>query len=43
MTRLRRPDSNDPRDISDFVDARFEELEQRLVEHITIKHDWSIA
>ena len=37
MSRLRRPDSNDPRDIADFVDARFEELEQRLVEHMDTK------
>ena len=37
MTRLRRPDSNDPRDIADFVDVRFEELEQRLVEHMDVK------
>ena len=37
MPHLRRPESNDPRDIADFVDARFEELEKRLVEHMDTK------
>ena len=30
MSNLRRPDSNDPRDIADFVDARLDDREQRL-------------
>ena len=37
MSRLRRPDSNDPRDIADYVDARFNDMEQRLVEHMDTK------
>ena len=37
MSRLRRPDSNDPRDIADFVDGRFDDLEQRLVAHMDTK------
>ena len=37
MPHLRRPDSNDPRDIADFVDGRFDDLEQRLVAHMDAK------
>ena len=37
MPHLRRPDSNDPRDIADFVDARLDDLEKRLVEHMDDK------
>ena len=34
MPRLNRPESNDPRDIADFVEARLDGMEQRLVEHM---------
>ena len=37
MRNQRRPDSNDPRDIADFVDARLDDMEQRLVEHMDVK------
>ena len=37
MSRLQRPESNDPRDISDYVDARLDDMEQRLVEHMDAK------
>ena len=37
MPRLNRPDSNDPRDIGDYVDARLDDLEKRLVEHMDAK------
>ena len=37
MSRLRRPNSNDPRDIGDYVDARLDDLEKRLVEHMDAK------
>ena len=37
MSRLNRPESNDPRDISDYVDARLDDMEQRLVEHMDAK------
>ena len=39
MPRQNRPESNDPRDIADFVDARFEELEKRLVDHMDTKFE----
>ena len=34
MSRPKHPESNDPRDIADFVDARLGDMEQRLVEHM---------
>ena len=37
MSHLRRPNSNDPRDIGDYVDARLDDLEKRLVEHMDAK------
>ena len=37
MPRLNRPDSNDPRDIGDYVDARLDDLEKRLVDHMDTK------
>ena len=37
MPRQNRPDSSDPRDIADFVDGRFDDLEKRLVEHMDAK------
>ena len=37
MSNLRRPDSNDPRDIADFVEARLGDMEQRLVAHMDTK------
>ena len=39
MSHLRRPESNDPRDIADFVDARLVDLENRLVGHIDAKFE----
>ena len=37
MPRLNRLESNDPRDIADYVDARHDDMEQRLVEHMDAK------
>ena len=37
MPRLNRPDSNDPRDIGDYVDTRLDDLEKRLVDHMDAK------
>ena len=37
MPRLNRPDSNDPRDIADFVETRLDDMEQRLVAHMDTK------
>ena len=37
MPRLNRPESNDPRDIADFVEARLDDMEQRLVAHMDTK------
>ena len=37
MPHLRRPDSNDPRDIADFVDGHFADMERRLVAHMDAK------
>lgn len=37
MPRLNRPESNDPRDIADFVEARLDDMEQRLVVHMDAK------
>ena len=37
MSRLRHPNSNDPRDIGDYVDARLDDMEQRLVAHMDAK------
>ena len=37
MSRLRRPNSNDPRDIGDYVDARLDDMEKRLVDHMNAK------
>ena len=37
MSNLRRPDSNDPRDIADFVESRLDDMEQRLVAHMDAK------
>ena len=37
MPRLNRPESNDPRDIADFVESRLDDMEQRLVAHMDTK------
>ena len=37
MSNLRRPESNDPHDIADFVDLRLDDLEKRLVDHMDVK------
>ena len=37
MSRLRHPNSNDPRDIGDYVDARLDDMEKRLVDHMDAK------
>ena len=37
MPRLNRPESNDPRDIADFVETRLDDMEQRLVVHMDAK------
>lgn len=37
MPRRNRPESNDPRDIADFVEARLDDMEQHLVEHMDTK------
>ena len=37
MPRPNRPETNDPRDIGDYVDARLDDLEKRLVEHMDTK------
>ena len=37
MINLRRPESNDPRDIADFVDTRLDDMEKRLVAHMDTK------
>ena len=37
MPRHNRPESNDPRDIADFVEQRLGDMEQRLVEHMDTK------
>lgn len=34
MSRPQRPETNDPRDIADYVDARLAEYERRLSAHI---------
>ena len=37
MPRPNRPESNDPRDIADFVDSRLDDMEHRLVVHMDTK------
>ena len=37
MPRPNRPETNDPRDIGDYVDARLDDMEQRLVAHMDTK------
>ena len=37
MPRQNRPESNDPRDIANFVEARLKDMEQRLVVHMDAK------
>ena len=37
MPRRNRPESNDPRDIADFVEARLDDMEQHLVAHMDTK------
>ena len=37
MPRHNRPESNDPRDIADFVETRLDDMEQRLVAHMDAK------
>lgn len=37
MPRLNRPESNDPRDIADFVESRLDDMEHRLVAHMDTK------
>ena len=37
MPHQNRPESNDPLDIADFVEARLGDMEQRLVEHMDTK------
>lgn len=37
MLRQKRPESNDPHDIADFVEARLDDMEQRLVGHMDAK------
>ena len=37
MPRLNRPESNDPRDIADFVESRLDDMEKRLVAHMDTK------
>ena len=37
MPRQNRPESNDPRDIADFVETRLDDMEQRLVAHMDTK------
>lgn len=37
MAHPNRPESNDPRDIADYVDARLDDMEQRLVAHMDTK------
>ena len=37
MPRQNRPESNDPRDIADFVEAHLDDMEKHLVEHMDTK------